>query len=116
MIKGMHGLVFTPEAEAARTFIKDKLGLAHVDAGDGWLIFDVPKGEFAVHPGTDTHHEISFWCDDIDGTISSGPHHQDSGESKIRESTAGGSRKPSFDGKACGCSSKHLCGLTAWNT
>ena len=48
--------------------------------------------------------------------VSSGPHHQDSGESKIRESTAGGSRKPSSDGKACGCSSKHLCGLTAWNT
>ena len=48
--------------------------------------------------------------------ISSGPHHQDSGEAKIRESTAGVSRKPSSDGKACGCSSKHLCGLTAWNT
>ena len=47
---------------------------------------------------------------------SSGPHHQDSGEAKIRESTAGVSRKPSYDGKACGCSSKHLCGLTAWNT
>ena len=47
---------------------------------------------------------------------SSGPHHQDSGEAKIRESTAGVSRKPSSDGKACGCSSKHLCGLTAWNT
>ena len=48
--------------------------------------------------------------------ISSGPHHQDSGEAKIRESTAGVSRKPSSDCKACGCSSKHLCGLTAWNT
>ena len=48
--------------------------------------------------------------------ISSGPHHQDSGEAKIRESTAGVSRKPSSDGKARGCSSKHLCGLTAWNT
>ena len=48
--------------------------------------------------------------------FSSGPHHQDSGEAKIRESTAGVSRKPSSDGKACGCSSKHLCGLTAWNT
>ena len=47
---------------------------------------------------------------------SSGPHHQDSGEAKIRESTAGVSRKPSSDGKACGCSSKHLCVLTAWNT
>ena len=50
------------------------------------------------------------------GNYSSGPHHQDSGEAKIRESTAGVSRKPSSDGKACGCSSKHLCGLTAWNT
>ena len=48
--------------------------------------------------------------------VSSGPHHQDSGEAKIRESTAGVSRKPSSDGKARGCSSKHLCGLTAWNT
>ncbi len=48
--------------------------------------------------------------------VSGGPHHQDSGEAKIRESTAGVSRKPSSDGKARGCSSKHLCGLTAWNT
>ena len=47
---------------------------------------------------------------------SSGPHHQDSGEAKIRESTAGVSRKPSSDGKARGCSSKHVSGLTAWNT
>ena len=51
-----------------------------------------------------------------DMAVSSGPHHQDSGEAKIRESTAGVSRKPSSDCKACGCSSKHLCGLTAWNT
>ncbi len=51
-----------------------------------------------------------------DEGTSSGPHHQDSGEAKIRESTAGVSRKPSSDCKACGCSSKHLCGLTAWNT
>ena len=48
--------------------------------------------------------------------LSSGPHHQDSGEAKIRESTAGVSRKPSSDGKARGCSSKQLSGLTAWNT
>ena len=53
---------------------------------------------------------------DYRANYSSGPHHQDSGEAKIRESTAGVSRKPSSDGKACGCSSKHLCGLTAWNT
>ena len=52
----------------------------------------------------------------LEGDQSSGPHHQDSGEAKIRESTAGVSRKPSSDGKARGSSSKHLCGLTAWNT
>ena len=52
----------------------------------------------------------------FDYAFSSGPHHQDSGEAKIRESTAGVSRKPSSDGKARGSSSKHLCGLTAWNT
>ena len=69
MIKGMHGIFFTPQAEAARTFIRDKRGFPHVDAGDGWLIFDVPKAEFGVHPGDDTHHEISFWCDDIEGTV-----------------------------------------------
>ena len=53
---------------------------------------------------------------EFEGIVSSGPHHQDSGEAKIRESTAGVSRKPSSDGKARGSSSKHLCGLTAWNT
>ena len=58
---------------------------------------------------TDALHHSAEW-------VSSGPHHQDSGEAKIRESTAGVSRKPSSDGKARGCSSKHLCGLTAWNT
>lgn len=69
MIKGMHGLFFTPEAEAARTFIRDKLGFDHVDSGDGWLIFGVPRAEFGVHPGSDTHHEISFWCDNIQETV-----------------------------------------------
>jgi len=70
MIKGMHGLFYTPKAEEARAFIKEKLGLPNVDAGDGWLIFDVPDAEFGVHPSDSTHHEISFWCDDIETTMS----------------------------------------------
>ncbi len=69
MIKGVHGVFFTPEAEKARSFIKEKLSFPHVDAGDGWLIFDVPNAELAIHPGDDTHHEISFWCDDIEKTV-----------------------------------------------
>ena len=68
MIKGMHGIFFTPEAEEARSFVRDKLGLPHVDAGGGWLIFTVPQAEFAFHPGDDTHHDISFWCDDVEAT------------------------------------------------
>jgi hypothetical protein len=53
MIKGMHGTFFTPEAEAMRVFIKERLGFPHVDAGQGWLIFDVPNAEVGVHPGDD---------------------------------------------------------------
>ena len=59
---------------------------------------------------------MPMWAQTLKSGNSSGPYHQDSGEAKIRESAAGVSRKPSSDGKARGCSSKHLCGLTAWNT
>ena len=69
MIKGMHGLFFTPEAEEARDFLKDKLGLPFVDGGGGWLIFGIPMAEAAVHPADETRHEISFWCDDIEATV-----------------------------------------------
>lgn len=68
MIKGMHGLFYSPEAEAVRAFLKDKLELPSVDAGEGWLIFGVPKAEIGVHPGDGPRHELSFWCDDIEGT------------------------------------------------
>ena len=62
------------------------------------------------------NYDLKQLVADLSLEVSSGPHHQDSGEAKIRESTAGVSRKPSSDGKARGCSSKHLSGLTAWNT
>ena len=69
MIKGMHGIFFTSMAEEARAFVQEKLGFSHVDAGHGWLIFGVPQAEFAFHPGNDTHHEMAFWCDDIEATM-----------------------------------------------
>lgn len=69
MIQGVHGLFYTPEAEAARAFLRDKLGFRHVDAGDGWLIFHVPKAEVGVHPGEAPRHEMSFWCDEIHATV-----------------------------------------------
>ena len=71
MIKGMHGLFYTPEAEAARNFIKDKLGFEYFDAGEGWLIFSIPKAELAVHPAEHTRHELCFWCDNLEKTVES---------------------------------------------
>src|SRR5688572_22637682 len=69
MIKGMHALIFTPEAEAARDFFRDVLGLSFFDTGGGWLIFDAPAADIGFHPGDDTHHEVSFYCDDIETTV-----------------------------------------------
>lgn len=69
MIKGMHGLFYTPKVEEARAFIRDKLGLAHNDIGEGWLIFDLPEADLGVHPSDKAYHSISFYCDDIHKTV-----------------------------------------------
>ena len=69
MIRGMHGLFYTPEPEELRAFIRDKLGFPYTDTGDGWLIFDVPEGDLGVHPSDKTYHSISFYCDDIKRTV-----------------------------------------------
>jgi catechol 2,3-dioxygenase-like lactoylglutathione lyase family enzyme len=75
MIKGMHAMFFTSEAEALRTFLRDKLRLPHTDVGQGWLIFDLPEADIGCHPvdpkggppsGT---HDVSFYCDDIAQTV-----------------------------------------------
>ena len=69
MIKGIHGLFYTPNPEQVREFIRDKLGLAHNDIGEGWLIFDLPEADLAVHPSDKAYHSISFYCDDIHKTV-----------------------------------------------
>lgn len=75
MIRGLHGLFYSSEPEAMRAFIRDKLKLPYTDTGDGWLIFGLPEGDIGVHPldengeppsGT---HDVSFYCDDIHGTV-----------------------------------------------
>lgn len=50
MITGAHTVIYTTNAEADRAFLRDVLELAHVDAGEGWLIFALPPSEVAVHP------------------------------------------------------------------
>jgi hypothetical protein len=75
MIRGMHAMFYSSQAEALRTFLKDKLGLAGTDVGGGWLIFDPPEADLGVHPteGDDAVSgtaDISFYCDDIAQTVS----------------------------------------------
>lgn len=69
MIRGVHALFYTTDAEAARAFIRDKLGFPYVDAGDGWLIFDAPGADIGCHPAERPRHGLSFYCDDLDGTM-----------------------------------------------
>jgi hypothetical protein len=70
MITGAHVILFGPDAEAARSFLRDTLELPSVDAGGGWLIFALPPAEIAVHPGGDTpSHELYLMCDDLEASV-----------------------------------------------
>ncbi|HEY3130038.1 MAG TPA: VOC family protein [Acidobacteriota bacterium] len=75
MIKGVHTMFYTSKPEELRAFIRDKLRFPASDVGEGWLIFDLPEADMGCHPadaedgslsGT---HNISFYCDDIKGTV-----------------------------------------------
>ena len=73
MIRGMHAMFYTSEAQALRAFIRDRPGWKGTDVGDGWLIFDAPEADLGVHP-TDGQPpsgtaELSFYCDDIEQTV-----------------------------------------------
>ena len=50
MIRGMHAMFYSSQADALRAFLKDKLGLAGTDVGGGWTIFDAPEADLGVHP------------------------------------------------------------------
>lgn len=67
MITGAHSIIYSTNAEADRTFLRDVLKLPNVDAGHGWLIFGLPPAEVAVHPSENNNvHEFYFMCDDVD--------------------------------------------------
>jgi catechol 2,3-dioxygenase-like lactoylglutathione lyase family enzyme len=71
VIVGAHTVVFSEDAEAARAFFADVLGLPAVDAGGGWLIFALPPAELACHPaeGESDRHELFLMCDDLEATM-----------------------------------------------
>ena len=74
-ITGVHALLYTTEPEALRATLRDGFGWAHVDAGEGWLIFRLPPAELGVHPAegptfeSGTRHQLTLMCDDIGATI-----------------------------------------------
>ena len=50
-ITGVHALLFSHDAAADRAFLSNVLGLASVDASEGWVIFfALPPAERAAHP------------------------------------------------------------------
>lgn len=74
-IIGTHALLYTSEPDAVRKIFRDVLGFAHVDAGQGWMIFALPPAELGIHPGegptfdAGVRHQLSLMCDDIDATV-----------------------------------------------
>lgn len=69
MITGIHSLIYSKDAENDRAFFRDVLGFRAIDSGGGWLIFELPPAELAVHPGEEEFQEIYLMCDDIEKTI-----------------------------------------------
>ena len=74
-ITGLHGLLYTSEAEKLRAMLRDAFGFKSVDAGGGWLIFAMPPAEIGVHPDegenyeSGIRHQLTFMCDNIGKTI-----------------------------------------------
>ena len=83
MITSIHTLIYSDDAPATRTFLRDVLGWPCVEdvagGGEGWLIFKSGRSEMGVHPTSSVydgktyesprHHQISLMCDDISSTI-----------------------------------------------
>jgi predicted enzyme related to lactoylglutathione lyase len=70
VITGVHALIYSTDADADRAFMRDVLGLDHVDSGGGWLIFALPPAELGVHPtDAEPRHELYLMCDDVDRTV-----------------------------------------------
>ena len=72
MITGLHAILYAPDAEKVRAFLRDVLGLNSVDAGHGWLIFAAPPAELAAHPleaDEKPRHELYLMCDDLQAAM-----------------------------------------------
>jgi catechol 2,3-dioxygenase-like lactoylglutathione lyase family enzyme len=73
MIRGIHGLLYSSDPDATRSFFRTKLRLPGGDIGGGWWIFDFKEGDLGVHPVDDAAdaggHDVSFYCDDLKAVV-----------------------------------------------
>jgi catechol 2,3-dioxygenase-like lactoylglutathione lyase family enzyme len=79
MLTGTHAIIYADDADRARAFFRDVLGLPNVDAHGGWLIFKLPPAELGIHPAgapgdpatgaSSGHHELYLMCDDVEATV-----------------------------------------------
>jgi catechol 2,3-dioxygenase-like lactoylglutathione lyase family enzyme len=65
MVFGAHVILYSRDADADRTFLRDVLGFDSTDAGGGWLIFGLPPAEAAVHPADSSSAELYLMCADV---------------------------------------------------
>jgi hypothetical protein len=83
MFTGAHFLLYSKDPEADRAFLRDVLTFRAVDAGEGWLIFQLPPAELGIHPTMGTNFEqlhaehplagciLYLMCDDLEMTVRS---------------------------------------------
>jgi catechol 2,3-dioxygenase-like lactoylglutathione lyase family enzyme len=73
MIRGIHGLLYSSDPDATRSFFRTKLKLPGGDIGGGWWIFDFKEGDLGVHPVDDPAdaggHDVSFYVDDLQAVV-----------------------------------------------
>jgi hypothetical protein len=101
MIIGAHSIIYSKRPEDDRAFLRDVLKFAHVDVGEGWLIFGLPPAEVAVHPSDRNDvHEFYLMCDDVQGFVAEMERHgiacapvQDQGWGRLTQVTLPGGGK-----------------------
>ena len=72
MISGAHAVLHRADPDADRAFLRDVLGLPHIDSGGGWLIFGLPPSEVAIHPAEKSGaQELYFLVDDVKAFVAS---------------------------------------------
>jgi hypothetical protein len=71
MIFGAHLVLYSKDADADRRFLAQTLGIPSIDAGHGWLIFEMPPTEAAVHPADGPGAELFLMCDDLPAEVES---------------------------------------------